>query len=314
MSLQAAKPSICGVALSACRTTTTPVVSVSRIQQAFSTSTSNLARKRTPVPPESPKFIVVPEPPQSSETRLPPIRGHLPVPRTIFPKREADRKVQAGYVEAATPKSYAELAEKPPKSAEEQRHRLDAASRRAALEAGIKGLWARKVTTDQRMIRQSRKKAADNLKAANAPERLDEVLTRSTVRADTANNFAVALDPGRFVRANAAKQRHEHMLKKKAEARADALAQLYVEAKNFIVDEATLEERVNKLFAQHKDSYTGPAGENIWALEGHPISVRQMQARMAGDSEYLMDSAKTPQEKTTTRQKSVAEELTGGRL
>ncbi|KAK3987773.1 hypothetical protein QBC44DRAFT_330914 [Cladorrhinum sp. PSN332] len=309
---QVSRPSICGLqaALSACRISSAATAPVSR--RAFSTSTPT-ASSRPPVPPESPKFITVPEPLQSSETRLPPIRGHLPVPRTIFPKREGDRKVSEGYVEAATPKSNAELAGKPPKSTQDERHRLDAASRRAALAAGLKGLWTRKVTTDRRMIRASKKRASDNMKAANAPERLDEVYTRSTVRADTANNFAVQLDPNRFVKANAAKQRHQHILKRKAEARADALAQLYVEAKNFIVDEATLEEKVNKLFRQDT-GFTGFGGENVWSQEGHPISVRQLQAKMTGESEILVDASKTPQERTAMRQKSVAEELTGGKL
>ena len=264
------------------------------------------------MPPESPKYIIVPEPLQSSEVKLPPIRGHLPVPRTVFRRREGKTKVTPGYVEAATPQSAAELAGRPPKSAEDARHRLDAASRRAALAAGLQGLWSRKKKTDANRERAAKKRAADNLKAANAPERLDDVLTRSTVRADTAENFAVQLDPNRFVAANAARQRHQHIVRAKAEARADALAQLYVEAKNFIVDEAALEARVNALFSEAGRSMFG--SQNIWHTEGVPISVRQLQSKMAGDSDNFIDAHKTPQERTATRQKSVAEELTGGKL
>ncbi|KAK4231163.1 hypothetical protein QBC38DRAFT_467001 [Podospora fimiseda] len=303
------KPSsICALqtALSACR------ISPAASLRPF-TSTPSLPSSKPPIPPESPKFIQVPEPPQSSEVKLPPIRGHLPVPRVIFRKREGRRKVTKGYVEAATPLSRAERMGRPPKSAQDAQHRLDAASRRAALAAGIKGLWNRKRKATNLLIQQSAKKAKEYAKAIKASERPDEIFTRPTVRADTALKVSVELDPFRFQRAAAAKQRHAHILKRKAEARADALAQLYVSAKNFIVDEATLKERVETLFKSGSE-FTGYGSDNVWSEQGHPISVRQLQAKMTGESEVYVEANKTPQERTTIRQKSVAEELTGGKL
>lgn len=266
------------------------------------------------MPPESPRYITVPEPPQSSEPKLPPIKGYLPVPRDQFPKREGNRKVKPGYVEAATQLSKAELAGEPPKSEEEARHRVLAAARRSAFSTGIQGLYSRKAQREQKLTARSEYKRRVNKEAATAPERLDDLLTRPTVRAATALKTTVAPDPNRFAKAEAARLQHQQRLDLKAEARRDSLAQLYVAAQDFILDEAELEKRIETIFTNdyHKHNSTDQ-GKSIWDSNGPPISVAALKAEATGQSSRTMEK-KAPAIKTTLRQKAVAEELTGGKL
>ncbi|KAK4098637.1 hypothetical protein N658DRAFT_499318 [Parathielavia hyrcaniae] len=311
------RPSICGLqsALSACRisTTATTTATTTRPWRSFSTtpSTSQLPG----VPSESPKFITIPEPPQSAERKLPPIKGYLPVPRDPFPGREGSRKAKPAFAAAASPLSKAELAGTPPRSEQEARHRLMAAARRSALSSGIQGLYVRKRQREKRMRARSEARSQANVAAATAPERLDDVLTRPTVRAATALETAVAPDPARFAAAEAARAQHALRESFRAEERRDALAQLYVAAKDFIIDEAELESRVNAIFtADHHKYGSTDRGQSIWDSKEAPVSVANLQAEMTGASNRLTERNRSPAFKTTARQKAVAEELTGGKL
>ncbi|KAK3330064.1 hypothetical protein B0H66DRAFT_542674 [Apodospora peruviana] len=311
------RPSICGGIQSALSSSSRAgTSSPSSLLSRFSTTTP---KRQTTIPPESPKYIKIPEPPQSSEIKLPPIRGHLPVPRQVFPKREGDRKIRPGYVEAATPKSAAELAGKPPLTEHEARHRRMAESRRQSLAAGLQGLYDRKQQKDKQAAARNRSRAESARALAFAPERLDDVLTRPTVRASTSQNTTVILSPRRFEKAEAARQGHAAMLAAKSEARRDALAQLYVAAGNFIVDEAELEKQVAKLFTEDAHSHESVHGGNsIWQAKGAPVTTGLLRARMgSGMGRSGLDNEINKSEisqQMAQRQKTVAEELTGGRL
>jgi hypothetical protein len=237
------------------------------------------------------------------------------VPRDPFPKREGTRKVKPGYVEAATQMSKAELAGAAPRSEEEARHRVLAAARRSAFASGIQGLYSRKAQREKKLSARSEQRSKINKEAAIAPERLDDVLTRPTVRAATALETTVAPDPNRFAKAEAARLQHQQRLDLKAEARRDSLAQLYVAAQDFILDEAELEKRIDTLFTADYHKLNGlDQGKSIWDSNGPPISVAALKAEATGQSSRAMEASKAPAVKTTQRQKAVAEELTGGKL
>ncbi|KAK4152534.1 hypothetical protein C8A00DRAFT_16161 [Chaetomidium leptoderma] len=312
------RPSICGLqaALSSCRISTTTTTKTSTSPwRAFSTTPSTSGRAGLAVPPESPKYITIPEPPQASEPKLPKLKGHLPIPRDMFPKREGNRKVKPGYIAAATKVSKAELADQPPKSEEEARHRVMAAARRSAFASGIQGLYVRKTQRVQRTQARSERRRQANQAAATAPERLDDVLTRPTVRTSTALETSVAADPHRFAVAEASRARHAQQAALRAEARRDSIAQLYVAAQSFIIDEAALEARVNHIFTtEYHKLGSADRGQSIWDQERAPISVADLQAQMNGSSTKMTEHRRSPVLKTTQRQKSVAEELTGGKL
>jgi PAS domain-containing protein len=238
------------------------------------------------------------------------------VPRKIFRASDGHLKVQSGYVERIMPLSAAEKAGAPPKSEQEERRRRMAAARRSALAAGLQGLYVRKVARERRLARRAAAHREANLAAATAPERIDDVLTRPSVRLATAEQVAVQLDPDRFIKADQARKKHAAKLAREAEARGDALAQLYVAAKDFIVDEAELEQRIETLFTADYHRHGGlNKGISIWDVHHAPISVNELRAELMGQSsEKILDRHKAPSTRTAERQKTVAEELTGGKL
>lgn len=330
------RPSVSGLqaALSSCRistttTTTTTAAATATARKAPITSSAALAASSPwrafsttqpaasafVVPPESPKFISVPEPPQSAEPKLPPIKGFLPVPRDMFPRREGNRKVTPEYIAAATPVSKAEQAGEPPRTEHEARRRRMAAARRAAFASGIQGLYMRKKQREQRAAARREANRQANLAAATAPEPLDEVLTRPSVRLSTAADVRVELDPNRFEAAERARARHEAKMARKSEARRDALSHLYVAAQNFIVDEAELEKRVEEIFTPDHHRYGAiDRGQSIWDVHRAPINIAELRAEVMGWSSNALAANKSAGTKTTERQKTVAEELTGGKM
>lgn len=276
------------------------------------TCTPSTLRTIVTIPPESPHYIRVPEPKQKTDPPPPRIRGHLPVPREIFPHRTSGRRLTShAYIAKTAPRSQAEVRGRFPWGATAAQKRRDAAMRRRALSVGLRLLWQRKRKADAKAAQLSRIQGAANRRAALAPDALDDVLTRGTVRLSTAATTAVVADPLRFERAEAARERHAGIMGAKAEARRDALAQLYVAASEFIVDEAELVERVARLFDPEHHAYQKTqAGQNIWTAQGVPISVVQTR-REAAD---LLKTKVPPASRTVNRQKKVAEELTGGKL
>lgn len=275
-------------------------------------TTPSTLRTIVTIPPESPHYIRVPEPNQKTDPPPPRIRGHLPVPREVFPHRTSGpRLTSRDYLAKTMPLSKAERLRRPPGDGAVAQHRRDAAMRRKALATGLRALWWRKRRADAKAAERSALKGDENRAAALAPDARDDVLTRGTVRLSTAATTAVAADPLRFERAEAARERHAGILGAKAEARRDALAQLYVAASEFIVDEAELAERVARLFDPEHHAYKKTqAGQNIWTAQGVPMSVVQTRREAA----ELLKTKVPPASRTVNRQKKVAEELTGGKL
>ncbi|KAK3393565.1 hypothetical protein B0H63DRAFT_505434 [Podospora didyma] len=319
MPAQIPRRAICGIrsALRSSSSRLTTSTSIWRqspaLLSSFSTSTP---AARVVIPPESPKYIMIPEPPQSSEVKLPPVRGHLPVPREIFRKREGNVKVKPEWVEKAAPFSAAEKAGLPPKTEHEARQRQMAASRRASLKSGLQGLWVRKRQSDQHLAARSAAKYQANVAAAMAPDASYDVLTRSSVRASTASTMAVERDPRRFQRAKSAAEKNRRISAWKSESRRDAIIKLYTAASNFIVDEKELEARIDKLFTKDAFSRTKTdGGVSIWD-EFVPIKLSSMTTGKADDINLslTLGSRHELSSMTTRRQSDVAEELTEGKL
>jgi len=311
------RPSLRGVTSRASARSTACVA----LRSSFSTttSTSQAPQSTTRIPPESPKYISVPEPPQATLIRRPPIRGHLPVPREIFPRKGGDRKVSPDYVARATPLSLAEQSGAPPKTELEAWRRKMAHSRRTALSAGLEGLYDRKSTSDALRARKAKAKGEAHRRAAAAPERDDDVLTRSSVLASVSAQLSVDRDPARFDVARTSRKRTARLQAARSQARKGALAELYIAAKDFIVDEAELARRVNELFDENYFATKGVSDAlSIWDTDGPPIKTSAMVDQQAygrdsplnmGYEMYTPDSTRTAR-----KQKILAEELTGGKL
>lgn len=268
------------------------------------------------IPPESPFYIRLPSPPQSDETRPPRVRGHLPVPREIFPRLEGDRKVRPDYIQRTAPKP----TKRREPSTEAQRWKAEmAGNRRANLEGGLQALWARRARSDK--IRNTRvsRKFEENNKAAAAPEREDDRLTRSTVL-DAILDTKVYPDPERFSRAERSRVNVMARESARREARRDALMELYISASNFIVQESELKAEIDRIFAddyfkkQSQTTNSYGATENTWGVYGKPPSVASMLETTAGTSTKLMDYYESEYDRSVKRHKKIAEDLTGGKM
>lgn len=283
----------------------------------FSTTAS---RHEIIVPPESPRFIPLPDLPQSDETKKPLVKGRLPVPREIFTKRaHKAHKLSPTYVQHTAPKSQAEQAGLPPKSEKDAWKRMMADSRRQALGSGIGNLWRRKVARENRARTKADAHGARNLAAARAPERLDEVFTRGTITQATLNT-AVVRDPNYAAQQRESAEKTAAIQRMKSQGRKDGIQRLYVEASNFILTEEELAARVDQVFSETyfkqvgigRGNFTG--AENVWEAYGKPVTVRAMFAELNGTSQQVLKHYGSQAKKTTERQKVVAGELTGGAL
>lgn len=283
---------------------------------AFRTFSTTASRLEVDIPPESPRFINLPELPQSSEDKLPPVKGVLPVPREIFHRRNnGSHKIQAGFVDETAPRSRAEAAGEAPKSDRAAWKRALAESRRKALAAGIDRLWARKNTREGRAKQRAESHRQRNLGAANAPEGLDDVFTRGTVTQATLDTRVIR-DPEYKERQLESQARTAQLQRDRSEARKDAIQRLYVEAGSFIVSEDELAKRVEHIFSENfwqgRGLWQGKTAENVWDANGQPIPVRAMFAGLKGTSYKAVEKYESTVSFTTQRQKMISGELTGG--
>lgn len=297
--------------------TAAPTTTISRTRPFHTTPFLN--DNNVLIPPESPKFFSLPELPQSDETKQPPVKGRLPVPRQIFTKRaHGSHKISPDFVNDTAPLSRAEALGEPPKSDKDAWKRLMAQSRRAALGQGVTSLWRRKAARDKKQQVKAAANAKRNRDAGFAPDRLDDVFTRGTITQATLETKVVR-DPDYVQRQHESAARTAALQAARSEARKDAIQRLYVEASQFIVTEADLAARVDAVFSDDYFTSRGkgrgdPHAENWWASMGNPISVKQKLAELKGNTRGMMEAYKPKSDKTTRRQKIVAGELTGGAL
>ncbi|KAI3396704.1 hypothetical protein diail_11731 [Diaporthe ilicicola] len=283
---------------------------------AFRTFTTTASRLEVEIPPESPRFINLPDLPQSSEHKLPPVKGVLPVPRQIFHRRNnGSHKIQAGFVDETAPRSKAEAAGEAARSDKAAWKRALAESRRQALAAGIERLWERKNTREGREKRRAEAHRRRNLAAADAPEGLDDVFTRGTVTQATLDTRVVR-DPLYKERQLESQAKTAALAGERSEARKNAIQRLYVEAGNFIVNEDELAKKVDDVFAEDyfkkKAQWKGKYdSQNIWDASGLPTPVKSMFASLKGTSNQVLKSYRTEVSSTARRQQIVSGELTG---
>ncbi|KAI4860155.1 hypothetical protein F4820DRAFT_437609 [Hypoxylon rubiginosum] len=288
----------------------------------FFSSTASAASPRQQIPPESPLFINVPNPPQdqSVEARreLKPVKGHLPVPRQVFKPKDGHLKPRDDWLSRSAPLPSSDRSQRAPGSDVQAWKRRMAASRRDNMREGVRALYARKQHFDRRRLERQTDKLAANRAAALAPEREDERLTRASINAQTLQT-TVQPDPERFERALASRERTGSLSARRSEARRDAIQELYMKARSFIVSERDLEAEVDRQFAPDywRNMGMSAAGydiQNIWDLDGRPQTVADMLSDVSRTSNAVVKALESEKTRTLKRQKEVAEELTGGKL
>ncbi|KAI6713890.1 hypothetical protein JHW43_003544 [Diplocarpon mali] len=279
--------------------------STSITSRCFSTTQSLAA-----IGPENPKFIEVPLPPQQQIRPKLDIKGTLPPPREIFPRR-AGSKISPQYLAAVTP----EPATKPePANEFVAWKRRMAASRRTNLREGLVELHKRKKAIEAMEAHQSRCKTKARERALHAPQREDERLTNPTILKTTRTlQSGPVPDPDREKRLAEKVARVQAKAIAKQEKRQNALHTLYMKARDFITTEEQLDAKIESIFIpdpheQHR------MDDSIWNVVGAPTTVKDMLSSVNKTEKSAILFHASPAAQTGDRMKKIAEEMTGGKM
>ena len=269
-------------------------------------SSSNLR-----VGPESPHFIEVPKIVQPTNPSRPHVRGTLPVPRELFPARRAD-KPRKQYLDAATPAPESKRIVNPNSSNPEEqewKHKM-ADLRRKNLREGLRDLYARKKSTEAKIVSHSLESQNRRDRILQQPEREDERLTRSsTIQAMMPHKQPVLPDPNREERLALSRARMEAKKAEKEAERMHHLQSLYMNARTFITTEEQLAAEIDRVFPEGENEAwrnDHQPGENIWNL-GNPPTISNLANKTRANEAMRWDISQT-------RIKKLAEAITGGKL
>ncbi|KAH8700237.1 hypothetical protein BGW36DRAFT_291199 [Talaromyces proteolyticus] len=277
-----------------------------RVQVRSFSISSNLR-----VGPESPNYLDVPKTLQPDLPPKPQVKGTLPVPREIFPRRRADKPTWA-YISAATPEPTKErmIRKGDPNAEIIQWKQKMAESRRANLRDGLRELYQRKQATDDLMMRRSAAKQARRERVFKQPPRDDERLTRpTTVAAMKPTQSAILPDPDREARLALSRERVLTKQLEKSAIRQTDLHTLYMNARNFITTESQLEQEIEAKFREDGgDEWNTDSGYgvNVWA-KGAPPTIQDTVKIQTKDENGRW---KFEQE----RMRKVVETITGGKM
>ncbi|MCJ1413508.1 hypothetical protein MMC19_007614 [Ptychographa xylographoides] len=261
------------------------------------------------IPPESPKFIDVPQAPQEDACGKPYVKGVLPLPRQIFrpgkPSKAADNYIAAVTPEPTTSKTY----NSPAAKALADWKSRQAVVRRRNLREGLVELHQRKVRSDRQLAARSAYKQAEHKRRIREPEREDERLTNpSIIQALKPERVHSLPDPGREARVAQKKARFETKEAKKMEDRRIALHSLYMNARDFIVSEEALNAKVDEVFDD--PWFKNNPEHSIWDREGFPDTV----VNMLSDANKSRSGSAGYAQTTKDRLQRIAEEFTGGKM
>ncbi|KAL4899725.1 hypothetical protein BDW74DRAFT_162894 [Aspergillus multicolor] len=266
------------------------------------------------VGPESPNFIEVPRIIQPDLPQKPRVKGTLPVPRELFPKRRAD-KPNPQYIAAAAPlpTKQEKIKSNEPHAEYRSWKRSMADMRRQNFEEGLLELHNRKQLTDKSMEERSRSRQKLRNHVLRQPDRADELLTRPTIpQIMIPKHTPVLPDPGRKNRLQASQRRTERKAHLKEMERRESLHTLYMNAREFITTETQLAAEIEKVFPDgENEAWRNDTknGENIWN-KGLPKTMASRTAefgREVGREAQKWDAVQG-------RLQKLGEEITGGKI
>lgn len=266
--------------------------------------------------PESPKFIEIPRPPQRFAKKHIDIKGTLPPPRNLFPRRAGD-KTSAEYLAHATPEpTAAHQVSSMPNEIQAWKRRM-AASRRDNLRDGLTKLHERKVITEKKIAKTSAFKQESRRRRVEAPQRESDRLTSPTITAAMSIfQHGNLPDPDRESRIAASVAKVAARSKALEETRRDALHTLYMHARSFITTEQQLDAEIEKVFTDKPFAHVHGRenSTNIWDAEGAPMTVQDMLSEVSHTQKKAVEYYQTPAKMTGKRMVTIAEQLTGGKM
>ena len=278
-------------------------------------SSSSYTPPTPKIPPESPKFIEIPQLPQRQGFGKRPVKGVLPVPRQIFPKKGPD-KTSTDYLANVTPDPTVvkDFSSADPSTVNfVQWKARSAATRRTNLREGLVELKYRKEKIDRQVAARSAYKRAEHDRAIHQPEREDERLTNpSIIQAMTPGYLANPADPHREERLARQKARVEHKQMVEREERRNALHSLYMNARTFIVTEDAWKSKVDQVFDD--EWFKRNPDRSIWDKEQFPDTVYKLLDEANQGGSKALQHNEGYAHITRKRVQRIAEELTGGKM
>ena len=276
-----------------------------------SSTTASKSRTSYNIPPESPKFIDIPRSLQAQAVPEVYQKGILPRPREVHGRKS--RKALDAYISQTAPEPTrrrdAELVPKDTRDRMDWKQRV-AASRRRNLREGLVELKTRKDRTDRHLAAKSAQKQADYDRRVHAPDPDDVRFTATTVL-QIANEDAAARKQSDLEQRRA---KYQRLQEAKEEDRRYALHELYTNARNFIIDEAALDKKIEEVF--DTGFYKGNPARGVWDEQGVPETAKWMLDYRKDKGKRAIDNVNTPipVEISKQRQQRMAEELTGGKI
>lgn len=191
-----------------------------------------------------------------------------------------------------------------------------ATRRKANFREGLLALQARRQATDAKLAARAGVRQAERQALIDAGEREDVRLTNPSVTALMAvrrrgdNGTAVLPDPDRAERVKAMHARVAAKEAARVDERQEALHALYMRAHDFIINEQQLDAQIDKVFGTMANpAVFGARGSSVWA-NGVPPSLRDLTRKANSTGAVGNDVS----ERTVSRLRRMAEELTGGKM
>lgn len=176
----------------------------------------------------------------------------------------------------------------------------------------MKELAARRETIDKNRRTQSAFIRRRNRALANAPEREDERLTKPSLTPEVRALLEPYKPQGRTHQEFAkAQQNYAHHVAEQSARRKEALHNLYLHARSFILTEQQLNDAVEKTFGSDEDPIVWGAlhDQTVWGL-GPPATVEKM---MRKETDYAAQFSQT-ETLMQSRLRRIAEVLTSGKI
>jgi hypothetical protein len=260
--------------------------------------------------PQNPKFIEIPIPPQEQARPKIDIKGTLPPPRNLFPKRAGD-KTSTAYFAAVTP----EPKEQPePANEYVAWKRRMAESRRKNLRESLVELKKRQRDEGRVVAGISKARSAYREKRLHAPQREDERLTNPTIlEINRTLQSGPVPDPNREARLAEKAARAQAKEAAKEDMRRNALHTLYMHARSFITTEEQFNREIEKIFTE-TPFLQNSREDNIWVAKGSPLTIQDMLSEVNKSQKSAIKYHAGPAAVTGKRLKKIAEELTGGKM
>ncbi|KAI9732693.1 MAG: hypothetical protein M1818_007427 [Claussenomyces sp. TS43310] len=271
---------------------------------------------RSKIGPESPKFIEIPRLLQPHAIPHRDIKGTLPAPRKLFPRRAGD-KTSPEYLASVTPEPIPSHQSATAPTEYVAWKRRMAENRRQNLREGLIELHKRKLRSDRIVANRSAAKRENRERRLHAPVREDERLTNPTITAATRKPQSGNLpDPNREARLAASQQRIIARAKALEEERRDSLHTLYMHARSFITTESQLNAEIEKTFKERpfESIPNKEDAKNVWDALGAPQTVQDMLSVVNNTQKTALAFHAGPAVSTGKRMIKIAEELTGGKM